>query len=235
MARMHQQSSRARPDRVAHYCATVSRARLFHLLTFLVAAFAVVLQLVLVIQGHRVLDEHNRPDLGTRLVRFCSYLTIWFNVLVAWSTLTLALGRDRDSSRVWRALRLDAVVLATVGGLVHFFFLRPLLDLTGWDLVADRLLHIAVPLLALVGWLVFGPRGRAERADLVPFLVLPVGWLLYTLVRGEIVEWYPYPFIDVNEHGYAVVLVNALAIAAAMVLAAWGATVLDRRLAGARS
>lgn len=211
----------------------MSRARNFHLVTFLVAAFAVGLQLVLVIQGHRVLDEHNRPDLGTRLVRFCSYLTIWFNVLVAWSTATLALGRDRDT-RVWRALRLDAVVLATVGGLVHFFFLRPLLDLTGWDLVADRLLHIAVPLLALVGWLAFGPRGRATTSDLVPFLVLPVGWLLYTLVRGEVVGWYPYPFIDVEEHGYAVVAVNALAVAAAMVLAAWGATVLERRLGNDR-
>jgi hypothetical protein len=207
----------------------VSRARIFHLVTFLVAAFAVVLQLVLVVQGHRVLDEQNRPDLGTRLIRFCSYLTIWFNVLVAWSTLTLALGRDRDS-RVWRALRLDAVVLATVGGLVHFFFLRPLLDLTGWDLVADRLLHIAVPVLALAGWLLLGPRGRAGRADLVPFLVLPVAWLVYTLVRGELVEWYPYPFLDVNEHGYGVVLLNALGVAAAMMLAAWGATALDRRL-----
>lgn len=202
---------------------------MFHLVTSLLAAFAVVLQLVLVIQGHKVLDEHNRPDLDTRLVRFCSYLTIWFNVLVAWSTLTLALGRDRDT-RVWRALRLDAVVLATVGGLVHFFLLRPLLDLTGWDLAADRLLHMAVPALALVGWLVFGPRGRAQNSDLLPFLVLPVAWLGYTLIRGELVEWYPYPFIDVNEHGYAVVLVNALAIAAAMVLAAWGAVVVDRRL-----
>jgi hypothetical protein len=207
----------------------MSRARAFHLLTFLVAAFAVVLQLVLVIQGHRVLDEHNRPDLGTRLVRFCSYLTIWFNVLVAWTTFTLATGRDRDTA-AWRALRLDAVVLATVGGLVHYFFLLPLLDLTGWDFVADKLLHMVVPVLALGGWVVFGPRGRADRGDLVPFLVAPVTWLVYTLVRGELVEWYPYPFIDVNEHGYGVVLVNALAVAAAMVLAAWAATVADRTL-----
>ena len=44
----------------------MSRDRMFHLLTFVVAAFAVVLQLVLVIQGHNVLDEENRPDAGTR-------------------------------------------------------------------------------------------------------------------------------------------------------------------------
>lgn len=207
----------------------MGRARVFHLVTFLVAASAVLLQLILVIQGHRVLDEHNRPDLGTRLVRFCSYLTIWFNVLVAWSTFTLATGRDRDT-RVWRALRLDAVVIATVGALVHFFFLLPLLDLSGWDLVADKLLHVVVPVLALAGWLVFGPRGRAERRDVLPFLVVPAGWLVYTLVRGELVSWYPYPFVDVGEHGYAIVLLNAVGVAVAMLLGAWAAIRVDRTL-----
>ncbi len=95
------------------------------------------------------------------------------------------------------------------GGVVHFFFLRPLLDLDGADLLADKLLHMVVPLLAVIGWFAFGPRGRAARADLVPFLVLPVFWLAYTLVRGAFVDWYPYPFIDVVEHGYGVVLLNA--------------------------
>lgn len=207
----------------------MSRARAFHALTFAVAAFAVVLQLVLVLQGHQVLDENNRPDTGTRLIRFCSYLTIWSNVLVAWSALTLALGRDNDS-RIWRALRLDAVVLCFGGGIVHFFFLRPLLDLDGADLLADKLLHLVVPLLGLVGWLVFGPHGRATTDDLVPFLRLPVFWLLYTLVRGELVDWYPYPFIDVGEHGYGIVLVNCVGVAVLMFALAYGAVKLDGRL-----
>jgi len=208
----------------------MDRARLFHLLTFVVAAFAVVLQLVLVWQGHVVLDETNRPDRGTRLVRFASYLTIWSNVLVAWSTFTLAFGRDRDT-RVWRALRLDAVVICFGGGIVHFFFLRPLLDLHGWDLVADKLLHLVVPVLAMIGWVVFGPRGRAERSDLGPFLVVPLVWLGYTLVRGAVVDWYPYPFVDVGEHGYLVVALNCVLVAALMLALALGAVALDRRLA----
>lgn len=207
----------------------MTRARWFHLLTFGVAAFAVVLQLVLVLQGHNVLDEHNRPDRGTRVVRFCSYLTIWSNVLVAWSAFTLALGTDSES-RVWRALRLNAVVICFGGGVVHFFLLRPILDLAGADLLADRMLHMVVPLFAVVGWLAFGPRHRAEAGDLGPFLVLPVVWLVYTLIRGEFVEWYPYPFIDVNEHGYGVVLLNCLGVAAFMVVLAFGAVRLDRWL-----
>ena len=103
------------------------------------------------------------------------------------------------------------------GGVVHFFFLRPLLDLDGADLLADKLLHLVVPLLAVIGWVAFGPRERATRADLVPFLVVPVFWLGYTLVRGAFVDWYPYPFIDVGEHGYGVVLLNALGISCFLV------------------
>lgn len=208
----------------------MTRARWFHLATFLVAAFAVVLQLVLVWQGNRVLDETARPDLGTRLVRFASYLTIWGNVLVAWSAAMLALGRDRDT-RWSRAIRLDAVVLIAVIAVVHFFLLRPLLDLDGADYLADKMLHMVVPAVALVGWALVGPRGRAAWSDLVPFLAVPVGWLAYTLVRGEIVEWYPYPFIDVNEHGYGPVLLACLGVAALTVAVLAVVIRLDRALA----
>ncbi|KAA1419081.1 F420-dependent oxidoreductase [Nocardioides humilatus] len=207
----------------------MTRARAFHLFTFLVTAFALVLQLVLVIQGHKVLDESSRPDEATRVLRYCSYLTIWSNALVAWSTATLAFGVDRDS-RVWRALRLDAVVICFGGGVVHFFLLRPLLDLDGADLLADKLLHTVVPLLAVIGWLAFGPRGRATRDDVLPFLVVPVAWLGYTLVRGAFVDWYPYPFVDVGEHGYGIVLLNVVGISAFLVALAFGAIAVDRAL-----
>lgn len=207
----------------------MTRARAFHLLTCFVATFALVLQLVLVIQGHNVLEETNKPDLATRLIRFASYLTIWSNALVAWSTFTLVFRRDRDS-RLWRALRLNAVVLCFGGGIVHFFLLRPHLHLDDSDLVADRLLHVVVPLLAVAGWVLYGPRGRASGDDLLPFLRLPVFWLLYTLVRGAFVDWYPYPFIDVEKHGYGVVLVNCLAVAVLMFGIAFAAVKVDRSL-----
>jgi hypothetical protein len=207
----------------------VTRARWYHLVTFLVATAAVVLQFVLVWQGGRVLDETARPDLGTRLIRFASYLTIWGNVLVAWSAAVLATGRAPDT-RWSRALRLDAVVLIAVIAVVHFFFLRPLLDLDGADYLADKLLHMVVPLVALVGWVLFGPRGQADWSDLGRFLVVPIGWLGYTLVRGEIVEWYPYPFIDVNEHGYGPVLLACLGVAALAILVLAAVIRLDRAL-----
>ena len=75
-----------------------------------------------------------------------------------------------------------------------------------------------VPLFALVGWLVFGPRGRAAWSDLGRFLVVPLVWFGYTLVRGAFVDWYPYPFVDVTTHGYGTVLLNGLGVGAFMLL-----------------
>lgn len=209
-------------------------ARVFHSATAVVAILAVLLQLVLVVQGNVILDETDPPALATRVIRFFSYLTIWSNILVALVSVVLTVRPDHDG-RVWRAARLDAVVICFGGGIVHFFLLRPLLDLSGPDLLADRLLHVVVPLFALVGWLAFGPRDRLQRADLGPFLVIPVFWLVYTLVRGAFVDWYPYPFIDAGELGYAWVAVNSVVVSALMLGLAALALWLDPHLPGVRS
>lgn len=211
--------------------------RSWHALTFAVAAGAVVLQFALILRGQQHLGDTTsglevagRPDLGTRVVRFFSYLTIWGNLIGAIAAGWLVL-RLRPDGRLWRALRLDAVVLLVVIGIVHFFFLRPLLHLHGADLVADRLLHIVVPLLVLIGWLAFGPRNQIDRTDLLGFLVVPVAWLVYTLVRGAIVDWYPYPFIDVTAHGYAYVAGACVGVTVLLLVVAALARYLDPRLA----
>lgn len=211
------------------------RARFWQAVTFGVAAFALVLQFVLVLQGQRPLSGAeidagaSAPDLGTRLIRFFSFLTIWFNLMIAGTTAVLAIDPAHDG-RVWRALRLDAVVIGVVGGVVHWFLLRPILDLHGANYVADKLLHIATPSLTLVGWLLFGPRGRIEVRDLFAFLVAPLVWLAYTLIRGAITGWYPYPFIDVGKHGYPVVSLVCLTITSTMITLAVAGMWLDRRL-----
>ncbi len=205
-------------------------ARAWHLLTFVVAVFALVLQLVLVIRGGRVLDEVSPPDTAERVRRYFCYFTIQSNIAVAWVTYLLARGLETDS-RFFRVLRLDAVLGIAVTGVVHFVLLRPLLDLHGADYWVDKLLHMAVPALAVVGWLVFGPRGWLSRADVLPALVWPVAWLVVILAMGPVFDdWYPYPFIDVAEHGLGTVLLNSLGITVLFLAIAYGLVWADRRL-----
>ena len=205
-------------------------ARGWALVTVLVVGFALVAQLALVVSGASVLvDTVEPPGLAARLLRFVSYFTVQSNVLVLVTTWPL-IARASYNGRLWRIARADALAGIAITGVVHWFFLRPLLDLHGWAFVTDKLLHVAVPLLAVVGWLVFGPRRRLGLATVLPALLWPTAWLVYTLVMGAITSWYPYPFLDVTVHGYGTVLVTSLAVAAALVVTLSALVLLDRPL-----
>jgi hypothetical protein len=204
-------------------------ARAFHGATVLVVAAALVLQVALVINGGAVLAEDARPDLPTRLGRLCCYFTIQSNVLVLVSTAPLVLDADHDG-RWWRVLRLAAVVGITITAVVHFVALRPLLNLEGLNQLADTLLHVVVPLTAMLGWLLLGPRPRVTRPTAALVLAWPVTWLSFALAVGAATDWYPYPFLDPGSDGWGAVVVAAIAIAAAFIALLGLTQVLDRRL-----
>ena len=176
--------------------------------------------------GHAaVLVETDPPSLPVRLLRFVAYFTIQSNLLVLVSVLPLLRDPAYDG-RMWRVLRGAAVAGITVTALVHVVLLRPLLDLEGADLVADRLLHVVVPLLAVAGWVALGPRPRLDRGTLSLVLLWPTGWLAVTLVVGASTGWFPYPFLDVTERGWPAVALTCLVVTALFV----GLLLLMRRL-----
>jgi hypothetical protein len=189
----------------------VTAARAWHLATAVVALAALLLQLVLVVNGDAILVDHDPPNLLERLLRFFAYFTIESNILVLVTAAQLARDPAYDGSR-WRVVRIAAVSGITVTGLVHWFLLRPLLHLDGADLVADKLLHLVVPVLAVLGWLVFGPRPRIEWPGCLRAVVWPLAWLAVMMVAGGLTGWYPYPFLDHREHGWGHVVVVCIGI-----------------------
>lgn len=204
-------------------------ARIWHGLVATVATFALMFQLVLVVRGDAVLVDAEPPSMADRLIRFISYFTILSNILVAYTSAALA--RDpQHRGRVWNVLRLNAIVGIAITGIIHWFFLRPILDLHGASYAVDKLLHVVVPIIAIIGWVAFGPRDRIRPADLLPSLIYPLVWVAYTLIRGAAVDWYPYPFIDVTEHGYGPVAINCLGVAVLLLAFSVGALYADRRL-----
>lgn len=180
------------------------RVRAWFGVTAALAAVAVAVQLVLAVLG----DD---GGLVARVVRLFSFFTIESNVLVAVVAGMLALGRARDSGG-WRVAHLDSVLCITVTCLVHVIVLRPIVDFEGIDAVTDMVFHYVVPVLMVAGWLLFGPHGRWSACSLLLALIFPVCFLAWTLVRGAVVDEYPYPFIDATALGYAQALLNALGV-----------------------
>ncbi|WP_104135259.1 MULTISPECIES: Pr6Pr family membrane protein [unclassified Cryobacterium] len=64
---------------------------------------------------------------------------------------------------------------------------------------SSRLLHFIIPALALIDWMVDPFKARLPWKYLGWAIVFPIVWLVFTLIRGPIVGWYPYFFLDARQ------------------------------------
>jgi hypothetical protein len=161
-----------------------------------------------------------------------AYFTIDSNVVVGITCLLLALKLER-SSVVFAVFRLIGLVAITVTFVVFHVALSRLLDLDSWAQTANQLQHTVVPILTIVGWLAFGPRGLTSARIAWLTVLFPLAYMVFTTIRGPLSSnFYPYPFADVHALGYARVIVNALWISLLFVGVAAGATFLDQRVLG---
>lgn len=204
--------------------------------TALVSAVSLAVQLVLIITGVNVLiDDSGAPavPLGERLVRFLSYFTVQSNVLVVVSTALLARNPVRDGP-IFRVVRVAGLIGILVTFVVYLVALRPILNLQGASAATDTGLHILTPVLAVGGWLVFGPRPQITLAAVLWSLLWPLAYVIYSLVRGAVTGWYPYPFVDVTLLGYPLALRNLAVVVVLMLVVGGLYLLLDRLLSRRR-
>ncbi|WP_229073242.1 Pr6Pr family membrane protein [Actinoplanes sp. DH11] len=205
-------------------------ARLWHGLLAVVVLGSLVTQIVLTAQGSPDADGVTQPAV-IRFVRLFSYFTIQSNILLLIVAVTLSLNPDRDG-RLWRVVRLDAVLGMIITGLVYATVLAGTANPAGAGWWSNLGFHYVAPWWALLGWLVFGPRSRMDKRTLWWAVAWPVVWIGYTFAHGAVTDWYPYPFASVTDIGYGAAVRNMafiVVIAVAFGALLWG---LDRFLSG---
>jgi hypothetical protein len=142
---------------------------------------------------------------------FFSFFTIQSNIGAATVLVLTALVRPAERSRSFEAVRAAATFYIAITGLVFALLLSGLQEqLDTHNAFANAVVHYVIPIAAVVDWLIDPPRHRLSARIAVAWLAYPLAWFTYTLIRGSVVGWYPYPFVDVSEHGYGRVLVNAV-------------------------
>jgi hypothetical protein len=94
-----------------------------------------------------------------------------------------------------------------------------------------------MPVVIFIDWLAVPPRRPLRWASALWWLVFPLLYLPYTLIRGPIVHWYPYPFLDPRENGYAHVALASVLITLAFLavgaLMVWAGNFFCRRRSAA--
>jgi hypothetical protein len=163
-----------------------------------------------------------------------AYFTIQSNLILGATCFVLAIGVIPQVT--WfRVLRMIGVVGVALTFLVFQLVLRDLQDLTGQAAFCDFLLHTLSPILGVVGWLVFGPRGQTSVPVVWWTAAYAAAYGLFSMIRGAIVGFYPYPFLNAHTHGYGRVILNMALVAVVFFALAFGAHALDRRLTRRRA
>ncbi|KOV19173.1 Pr6Pr family membrane protein [Streptomyces sp. XY152] len=86
--------------------------------------------------------------------------------------------------------------------------------------LAAHTLHTALPVAAVLDWLLLSPPARLRLRQTATWMLYPLAYLAFTLVRGELLTGSParylYPSFDVARHGYRNVLADALLLGLAL-------------------
>lgn len=164
------------------------------------------------------------------LVSYFSFFTVLTNTLAA-AVLTCAVTSRQSRGRRWLlqpwVSSCIAVSIAVVG-LAYNLLLRHLWHPQGWQFVADELLHDIMPLVFLLYWWRCVPKGTLHLGHIGLWVIYPLLYFAYVLLRGHSLGWYPYPFIDVDTLGYAEVFINAAGVLLGFVLMALLVVGMDR-------
>ncbi|WP_375487265.1 Pr6Pr family membrane protein [uncultured Jatrophihabitans sp.] len=154
---------------------------------------------------------------------FFSYFTVEANTLAVISLVVSAFATATRSTRRGLDLYRGAVTLYMTTTILVFIVLlsgysSSELTAVPWD---NTVLHYVMPIIVIIDWLVAPPaRAVAYRSALV-WLAVPLAYLVYSLIRGHSVHWYPYPFVNPSQHGYLGVAVTSAVIAVILAALIW--------------
>ncbi len=175
-------------------------------LAVILAWLAVAFQFYVHVPGH---IEFTKTTMGS-IVQILSYFTILTNLVVALAySFILLMPNTKPGNFFSQTSTLTGIAVYTsVIGFIYELLLRDRWDIDGLMKLTDILLHTINPLLFLIFWFVFVPKQQLRWRLAIYWLLYPLVYLIYILIRGEMFDVYPYHFINVTTLGYSKVIIN---------------------------
>lgn len=199
---------------------TALAPRLLLLLIALIAWFSIISQFSISVP----LLLAKGMTYGEAVWRMFGYLTILTNVLVAVACSVLLLkpeslpGQYFSHPGVQTAVTLYIIFV----GLGYNLLLRNHAPFTGLHRLSDEGLHTVVPLLCALYWSLYVPKQGLQAKDSLLWLIYPLAYFVMAMLRGGSSGFYPYPFLNVTNLGYARVMGNAAMLLVGFLVIALG-------------
>jgi hypothetical protein len=165
------------------------------------------------------------------LANVLGYFTILTNLLVAAYLTINAVGL---SERVSVGVKTALTSYILVVGAVYEVALRRLWNQEGLRFAVDVVLHYVMPLGYFTYWLAFVPKGTLRYRAVWLWTIYPLAYLVYSMIRGQLYGFFPYPFIAFTETGWPRFFVNVAVLIVVFVVTGLLLIALDRLFARRR-
>ena len=139
---------------------------------------------------------------------YFAYFSIVTAIIAGLLLITTGLGllRNIEGSKKTEIARLSLTVAMIVVGVVYHLLLA---DAAGdvrdgdyvWPVLPNQIIHTYGPILIVIDYLLSHKAFRPKLRAALWVAVFPLTWLVFSVIRGLVTNWWPYWFINPNEEG----------------------------------
>lgn len=152
-------------------------------------------------------------------VNFFSFFTVISNILA--SSYLIYFGITNNYSVPSQVFRGVVTLYMLMTGVIFALLLSGLEDVrltaVPWN---NTVLHYIMPIVIVLDWLLLPPKKPLKRSVILLWITVPVIYVVYTMIRGAFVNWYPYPFLNPSNSSLMQVVLTCIVIAVIVVIAA---------------
>lgn len=151
---------------------------------------------------------------GASVANFFSFFTVQSNILAGGLLVVLAYSalvncRPKHIDFWHGAITSYMVVVGVIYALLLSGSEAALQTPVWW---VNLTLHYIMPIVMLADWSLHIPHDNFSYRQSAEWLVYPVMYGIYSLLRGYHTDWYPYPFLNPLKFGYSNVVLLAVPI-----------------------
>jgi len=159
-----------------------------------------------------------------------SYFTILSNIFTTILFFYIGFRKNTKKSLInIDSFRGADVLYMSITGIIYNFILAA--TSTNDLPVVNFVYHQLMPIVVLLSWFLFPPKKHLKFIETFFWLLFPFFYLVYTLIRGALINWYPYFFTDPSKNGgYIGVFKFSLEVLVASLIGAYILTVSVRWL-----
>lgn len=153
---------------------------------------------------------------GRDIVNFFSFFTIQSNILGAIILLFVGVGTlaKKPGTPQFAFIRGAATLYMVMTGVIFALLLSGLAQTLQTTIPwVNSVLHYVMPIVILADWLLYPPRSAIGFKKALWWLTYPLAYLLYSWMRGSLIHWYPYPFLNPEMNGWPQVVLTCAVVA----------------------